>query len=249
MKANSSGKRIWAHIAEFFNYGINDKFYDRIVISTNEDKVTNWKGNDNVVVIPNPSSIQPSRGSLLETKRVLAIGRLVYEKNFASLIRAFAFVVDRFPDWKLDILGEGYERQSLEEQIVRLSLEDNVFLRGTQTDLPNWLSHSSIFVMTSHYEGLPLVLLEAINYGLPVVSYDYSCGPKDVITDGQNGFIVPKYDEKELASRICQLIEDEELRKRMGAAAFERAKDFSTEKIIKEWMSLFHELTSEKSGV
>ena len=245
MKADSFSKKIWAHIADYFNYAVNAKFFDRVVISTNEDKETNWKGNDKVVVIPNPSSIQPYRKSLLETKRVIAIGRLVYEKNFASLIRAFAYVINRFPDWKLDILGEGYERQSLKKQIVRLSLEDSVFLRGTQTNLPDWLSQSSIFVMTSYYEGLPLVLLEAINYGLPVVSYDFPCGPKDVITDGQDGFLVHGCDEKELADCICQLIEDEDLRKRMGAAAFERAKDFSTENIIQMWMSLFKELTSK----
>lgn len=248
MKADSPGKRIMAHISDFFNYEINANCFDRVVVSTYEDKDMNWKSNDRVVVIPNPSSIQPLRGSPLEDRRVIAIGRLVKEKNFTSLIRAFAYVANRFPDWKLDILGEGYDRQSLESQIARLSLENNVFLRGTQTNLSDWLLKSSIFVMTSHYEGLPLVLLEAINYGLPVVTYAFSCGPKDVITDGQNGFLVPECDEKALAYHVCQLIEDKELRKRMGAAAFERAKDFSIEKIMSMWMCLFKELASRNSS-
>ena len=247
VKVDSLSKKIAAYITDFFNYCVNAKCFDRIVVSTNEDKNTNWKSNDRVIVIPNPSSIQPLHGSLLEAKRVIAIGRLVKEKNFTSLIRAFAYVKDRFPDWKLDILGEGYERQSLEKQIALLSLENSVFLRGTQTNLPDWLLGSSIFVMTSRCEGLPLVLLEAINYGLPVVSYAFSCGPKDVISNGQNGFLVSEGDEKALAYRICQLIEDNELRKRMGAAAFERAKDFSIEKIMNMWMSLFNELTSYNS--
>ena len=249
MKAESLSKRIMARISEFFNYGVIARCFDRIVVSTHEEKETFWKGKNKISVIPNPSSIQPSQGSLLDAKRVIAIGRLAYEKNFDSLIRAFAYVAERFPDWKLDIIGDGPERQSLEKQIVRSSLEDNVFLHGTQTNLPDWLSKSSIFVMTSRYEGLPLVLLEAINYGLPVVSYAFSCGPKDVLTDGQNGFLVPRGDEKALANRICQLIEDKDLRKRMGAAAFERAKDFSTEKIIEMWMSLFKELSTIKSTV
>ena len=243
MKADSLSKKIGAYITDFFNYCVITKCFDRIVVLTNEDKDTNWKRNDKVVVIPNPSSSQPLHGSPLEAKRVIAIGRLVKEKNLSSLISAFAYVKDRFPDWKLDILGEGYERPSLEKQIAFLSLEDSVFLRGTQTNVPDWLLGSSIFVMTSRYEGLPLVLLEAINYGLPVVSYAFSCGPRDVISDGQNGFLVPEGDEKALAYRICQLIEDNELRKRMGAAAFERAKDFSIEKIMNKWMSLFKELT------
>ena len=247
MKADSPGKRIMAHLSDFFNYGVNARCFDRIVVSTHEEKETCWKGNKKVSVIPNPASMPLAQGSLLDTKRVIAIGRLVYEKNFASLIRAFAYVAERFPDWKLDILGDGPYRQSLENQILRSSLEDSVFLHGTQTNLPDWLSKSSIFVMTSLYEGLPLVMLEAINHGLPVVTYDFSCGPRDVITDGLNGFLVPGCDEKALASRICQLIEDEELRKRMGAAAFERAKDFSTEKIMKMWMSLFKELLSLKT--
>lgn len=249
LKATSLSKRIMAYLSDFINFSVNARCFDRIVVETNEEKETFWKGKNKISVIPNPSSIQPSQGSLLDAKRVIAIGRLAYEKNFDSLIRAFAYVAERFPDWKLDIIGDGPERQSLEKQIVRSSLEDNVFLHGTQTNLPDWLSKSSIFVMTSRYEGLPLVLLEAINYGLPVVSYAFSCGPKDVLTDGQNGFLVPRGDEKALANRICQLIEDKDLRKRMGAAAFERAKDFSTEKIIEMWMSLFKELSTIKSTV
>ena len=248
MKARSPGRRIMAHISDFFDYNVIANCYDRIVVSTDEDKDDNWKGNDKVSVIPNPISTHPVQESTLDSKRIIAIGRLVYEKNFTSLIRAFAYVVERHPGWKLDIIGEGPERQLLEKQIVCSSLENCVFLHGTQTDLPDWFIKSSIFVMTSHYEGLPLVLLEAINYGLPVVSYSFSCGPKDVITDGLNGYLVPRYDEKALAERICQLIEDDNLRRRMGAAAAERAKDYSTEKIIEMWMSLFKELTSLKTA-
>ena len=221
------------------------KRYDRIVTLTQEDKEKNWRGWNNVYVIPNP--VQPSAvKSSLTSKRLLAIGRLVYQKNFSSLIRAFSIVVKRFPEWSLDIVGEGEERRALSSLIKSLNLYDFVHLVGEQSDIIHKLPNYSLFVQSSRFEGFSLVLIEAMLGGLPVISYACPCGPKDIIRDGIDGFLIPQGDEASLAERICQLIEDETLRRKMGAAAQERAKEFSLEKVIPMWTSLFEELVKEK---
>lgn len=220
--------------------------YDRIVVLTHEDKSTHWKWFHNIDVIPNPKGLSNAPTASLKENRVIAIGRLVYQKNFDSLIRAFSLVVDRFPSWNLAIFGEGSERSSLENTIYQMGLSNSVRLMGQTQNVLEELSSSSILAVSSRYEGFGLVILEAMACGLPVVSYACPCGPKDIITDGIDGFLVPEGDEIILAERICRLIEDEELRKRMGAAAFERAKDYTLDKIIPMWMALFEELIRQQ---
>lgn len=222
------------------------RIYDRTVVLTQEDKERYWKKATRVSVIPNPSSIRPTDRALLDEKSIIAVGRLCYQKNFASMIRAFSYVAKRFPKWRLVIFGDGSERDDLEQLISELSLEDVVNLQGSTQNVQNEMLHASMFVLSSRFEGLPMVLIEAISCGLPVVSYACPCGPKDIITDGIDGFLVPEGDETILAERICRLIEDEELRNRMGAASFERSKDFAIDKIIPMWMNLFEELVRQK---
>jgi len=218
------------------------KKYDRIVVLTQEDKERNWRPWKNVSVIPNPAPPSSRHASLIP-KRIIAIGRLTYQKNFSSLIRAFAIVGQQFPDWSLDIFGEGEEREALSSEIRSLGLNSSIRLMGKASDVPGILPDYSIFAMSSRFEGFPLVLVEALSCGLPVVSYACPCGPKDIIRDGVEGFLVPPGDEILLAERLCRLIKEENLRKRMGGAALERANVFSIEKIIPLWMSLFEELS------
>ena len=176
----------------------------------------------------------------------IAVGRLVNQKNYESLIRAWAIVYQHHRDWRLEIWGDGALRKCLEELICRLNLEAAVSLKGYTDDIQSKYISASFLVCSSLFEGLPLMMIEAMSAGLPIVSYDCPCGPKDLIQDGKNGFLVPIGDEALLAERICQLIEDEYLRQNMGAAALERAKDFSLEKVLPMWTSLFKELMKEK---
>ena len=221
------------------------KRYDRLVVLTQEDKERNWQPWKNVSVIPNPAHSSSRRASLV-SKRIIAIGRLTYPKNFSSLIRAFAIVGQLFPDWSLDIFGDGDERDTLSSEIFSLGLNSTIRLMGNTSDVLSILPDYSIFAMSSRFEGFPLVLVEALSCGLPVVSYACPCGPKDIIRNGVDGFLVPPGDETLLAESLCCLIENEALRKKMGASAFERAKDYSLEKIIPLWMSLFKELSEKK---
>ena len=177
---------------------------------------------------------------------MIAVGRLSAPKNFSSLIRAFRSVADYYPDWILEIYGEGNERIILQKQITSLHLENNVYLCGKTLDVQSNMCSSSIFVLSSIFEGLPLVMLEAMSCGLPVVSYDCPCGPKDIITDGTDGFLVPTDDEQMLAEKICYLIENPNIRTQMGAAALKKSENYHIDKIIPMWMGLFKRLIAEK---
>jgi glycosyltransferase involved in cell wall biosynthesis len=233
-------------LGDWFEYDVICRKFDRVVALTQEDVETNWKGRKNVCAIPNPTRFQPEIPSRLSEKRVLAIGRLSPEKNFASLVRAYTHVAKCFPDWRLDIYGEGPESVSLLSEIERRGLSDAIHLKGNSPDVEKEMLSSSLLVASSRYEGFSLVIVEALSCGLPVVSYSCPYGPSAIITEGDNGFLVPVDDEKMLAERICQLIADEKLRQRMGAAAFEHAQKYSKDAVLQEWLSLFNELLLEK---
>lgn len=243
---NSFSQKISFSIDGFLENHLFLRQYDRIVVLTEEDRSTRWAKNKRVCVIHNPIRYLNADKSSLTNKRILACGRLCYQKNFASLIRAIRPVIDRFPDWRLDIIGEGEEHASLQDEITRLSLSDNVFLRGNQTNVQEWMTNASFLVMTSRFEGFPLVLIEAMNCGLPLVSFACPTGPKDIISDGVDGFLVPPEDESKLSEHICTLIENETLRKKMGAAALKKAERFHIDSITKQWMTLFEDLMQEK---
>lgn len=146
----------------------------------------------------------------------------------------------------LEIWGEGELRTELEEQIRNNQLTNNIFLKGYTYDIFSPLYEASIFTLTSLFEGLPLVIIEAMSCGVPVVSYACPCGPQDIIADGHDGFLVPVNNEKVLADRICRLIEDKELRKEMGKAARLKAEQYDIKNIIPMWMELFNQLINEK---
>lgn len=220
---------------------------DRIVVLTDEDKERHWKNAPKVSVIPDPMTAEidvlPSN---VTKKRVMTAGRLVHQKNFASLVRAWKNVSIKHPDWMLDIYGEGPLKGDLEKQIESLGLKEIVHLRGITREMFKEMSQSSLFVLSSIYEGFGLVIVEAMSCGLPVVSYACPCGPKDIIEEGKDGFLVEVNDEQTLAARINQLIEDEELRRQMSQAALLKSEKYKMERIIPMWMDLFEKLKREK---
>lgn len=221
--------------------------YDKIVLLTQEDKQLNWRDTPRTTVIPNPITFPTdSAVSTLQERRIVTVGRLVSEKNFTSLIRAFAAVARKHPDWMLDIYGEGSEKAALQQQIKQTDMENNICLRGYTNNVREKMLHASGFVLSSLYEGFGLVLVEAMSCGLPVVSYACPCGPRDIISEKEDGFLVPVGDEQALTNRICKLVEYRELRLRMGKAAKEKANKYRLDKIIPMWMDLFHSLLSNK---
>lgn len=234
--------RVKSCVENIYDYGLKIKKYDRIVVLTEEDRLLHWTGNKKVTVIPNALTFSSTKTSSLTNKKVITLGRLVEEKNHSSLINAFSKVVKRYPDWILEIYGDGCLKETLQNQIDAMGLSSNVRLMGTNPNPRELYLDSSIFVLSSRFEGFGLVLIEALECGVPVVSYDCPCGPKDIITDGKDGFLVPSGNEEILAEKICYLIEHPEVRLKMGRAAKVKAENYSESKIGAQWMSLFKSL-------
>lgn len=232
-----------AYVGNLLDYHYHIRKYDKVVVLTEEDKRENWRDVPYVTAIPNPITINiDTQHSSLMNKTVIAVGRLVEPKNFQSLIRAWRIVYQKHPDWELHIWGSGHLQNSLQELIDLYKLQESVSLKGYTYDIRTEMLKDSIYVLSSVFEGLPLVILEAMSCGLPVVSYTCPCGPKDIITDGKDGFLVPVNDESKLAEKICYLIEHDTIRKEMGRNAFLTAKEYSIEKIVDIWMTLFYQL-------
>ena len=234
--------KVLAWLGECADYGYNIKRYDKIVLLTSEDRNRNWNNDLKTEVIPNPLTVKHDILSLLEDKTVIAVGRLVSEKNFSSLIRTWKVVYSVYPDWHLEIWGDGQLKHELNCLIKKLQLAESVYLKGYTDDVMQNYAKASMFVCSSSFEGFGLAIVEAMSCGLPVVSYDCPFGPKDIITDGKDGFLVPMGDEQALAERICYLIEHEDERRIMGKAALEKSKQYAMEIIIDKWMNLFKNL-------
>lgn len=243
--ARSFFRKTISKCSDIYEFSYADKKFDRIVVLTEEDKATNWQGWKNVSVMPNPVAFKCDEPSTLNEKVVISMGRLEHVKNFTSLVSAFRIVAQKHPDWTLKIYGDGSLKDSLQNQINESDLQNNVFLMGFSNDMERALRQSSIFAFSSLVEGFALVIVEAMECGLPVVSYQCPCGPKDIITDTKDGFLVPVNDEQMLADKICDLIKDENLRRQMAAAAREKALRYRDSSIAEQWMKLFEEIVNK----
>ena len=227
-----------------YKQGRYDQKFDRLVVLTEEDK-TYCTHCPTTSVIPNPITAPSSEVSPLSDKVILAVGRLDNQKNFPGLIDIWALIAKDYPDWKLRIVGEGYTDTRILQKVKEYSLEGQFELCPFTNNVQEHYLSSSIFTMTSDFEGFGLVLVEAESMGLPLVSYACPCGPRDIIRDGQDGFLVERGDMKTFAARLRQLIEDEELRRRMGQAAKVNSQRFSLDNVMKQWEALFAELTAK----
>lgn len=211
---------------------------DRFVVLTHEDERM-WTGFQNVVVIPNPIILFPKVHSDCSRHHAIAVGRYTWQKGFDMLINAWRSVYQRHPDWVLDIYGAG-EKETYCEQVERKGLSSVVNCHGAEADIFSKYAESSIFVLSSRYEGLPLVLGEAMATGLPIVSFSCPCGPKDIISDGKDGILVENGNIEKLSDSICYLIENEEVRKEMGRKGIVSAERFREDRIMQKWIELFN---------
>ena len=212
--------------------------FDRFIVLTEEDKAY-WGDLANIQVIPNARSFAFDKPAELNQKTVIAVGRYCYQKDLGKLINAWNIVCKNIDDWKLHLVGDGEDREILQKQIDELGLNDKVILGRAETDMKTVYANASILALSSRYEGLPMVLLEAQAAGLPIVSFECKCGPRDVITDGVDGFLVKEGDVEALAERLLQLIQDEALRKSMGKEAYRNSERFSEERVMAQWEKLF----------
>lgn len=218
--------------------------FDRFVVLTQEDKQM-WGEMPGIRVIPNAANFIAENYSDCSAKRVIAVGRLDYQKSFDRLIMTWEKVVQKRPDWRLDIFGQGEWKKMLQKMIDDRGLQDVVSVNAPTKNIGKEYSESSMLVMSSHYEGFPMVMVEAMACGLPAVSFDFKCGPKDIIKDGENGVIVPDGDIDALAEAMMKLMGDDELRKRMGEEAKKVVETYSEEKVMSKWMKLYEEVVAD----
>ncbi|MGI5489176.1 glycosyltransferase family 4 protein [Microtetraspora malaysiensis] len=198
--------------------------------------------------VPNAVTRLTGGRSPLTEKTVIAVGRLTYGKGYDLLIRAWAHVAARHPDWTLRIFGDGPRREKLQASIDKRELTGKVLLMGSVSDVGPELAKASLYVLSSRGEGLPMVILEAMSKGVPVVSYDCPTGPAELITHGHDGLLVKPQKIHAMADAICTLIEDEELRRTFGANALEKAARYDLDVIGARWEELLHGLCREEAA-
>jgi glycosyltransferase involved in cell wall biosynthesis len=179
-------------------------------------------------------------------KLVVSAGRLSGRKGFDRLFTAWARVAHELPDWRLTVFGHGPDARRLARQTADLGIEDSVRLPGNSSRLREELAKASLFAMTSRREGFPMVLLEAMSVGLPVVAYDCPTGPRDIVSEGVDGSVIPDGETELLAAALAELMDSEDRRRRFGAAAIEKASAFDIAVIAARWEALFEELAAAK---
>ena len=218
------------------------KRLDRFVVLTEEDKAS-WIELNNVIVIPDPLAFTIDEVSPLANKRVIAVGRYVYQKGFDLLLQAWAKMENQHSDWELVVYGMG-DRDPYEQIIDDLRIDrSRCHLYGSTPDIKKEYLNSSLFVFSSRFEGFGMVLIEAMACGLPVVSFDCPCGPKDIVRHDEDGLLVPSGDTDSLADAMHRLMSDDDLRKDMASKAIINVRSFQLEEIAQRWKTLFNSVS------
>ncbi len=217
--------------------------YHRLVLLTEADRHL-WGCPKNAVVIPNPLSFTSTASADPAAKRILSTGRLIATKGFDLLIDAFSEIARQYPDWRLSILGEGQDKPYLMDKISRYGLGSQIEICPPTSDIAAELLRSSIYAAASRYEGFGLVITEAMECGVPCVSFDCECGPGEIITHNRDGLLVEPLNTKKFAEALQRLMSSPALRIRMGRKARFAARRFAVPLIMSQWEALFQSITN-----
>lgn len=214
------------------------KKFTKIVILT-EGHREEWQIK-NLMVIPNPAPFKSFQKSSLQNRKIIAVGSFSFNKGYDLLLKIWAKIEPVFPDWQLNIYGKN-TFQNLQKEAEKLNLK-NINFNDPVVNIEEKYLEASIFVLPSRSEGFGMVLIEAMSFGLPVVSFNCPHGPKDIIENNADGFLVENGNIQEFAEKLKLLIEDETLRHKMGENGGENVKRFSPENVLKIWNELFKNL-------
>lgn len=210
--------------------------YDKIVVLTNYN-LSEWSSS-NLTVIPNPVSFYPQESATLENHRIICVGSLSYNKGYDLLIDAWSKIASQHPSWSVHIYGKG-DASIYQDIINQAGIQKQITFHAPVQDIASVYQQASFLVLPSRSEGFGMVLIEAMACGVPCVAFDCPCGPRDIIQDGKNGFLVKPQDTAELAQHIEKLINNEQLRKNMGTFAKQTAQQYLMERIAILWKNLF----------
>lgn len=223
----------------FFKYINAAKKFDAFVVLNSIDGMSYKKYLKNTAVISNPiiHNSLPSKDNFKE-KRIIAVGRLEGVKAFHYLIEAWAMIYSQYSDWIVEIYGEGPLEKDLKNLIINKNIK-NIDIKPFTKEIDDVYKKSSILVMTSMFEGQGMVLLEAMYYGLSLLSFKIKSGPMEIVKDKENGFFVEKGNTLQLSEKLEVLINDNHLREKFHHNSITLSKDYELEKIMKKWVNLF----------
>ncbi|AXG74936.1 glycosyltransferase family 4 protein [Flavobacterium arcticum] len=236
-----------SRLASLFKDNIKSIFMDFCAkryhkfIAVTTDGAQEWESK-NVEVIPNPLWLITDKSADLQSKRLISIGRHDYQKGYDRLFVIWKRIVEKYPDWQLDIYGSSNSAYDIMSMAKKQGITTGINFYNPVADIESVYRNASGCLMASRYEGFGMVLLEAAACGVPSVAFDCPVGPKDIITNGKDGFLIKDGDVKAFVSAVGKLIEDEELRKEIGRNAKQKAKNFAIEPIMEKWDNLFKSL-------
>ena len=209
--------------------------FDNFIVLTRQDAEM-WGNLPNLSVMPNAAVTMPHIEHKPGNHRVIAVGRLDYQKGFDRLLDAWALIPAELRKfWHLDIFGQGEWEEKLKQQIVTLGIDESAAVNKPTDKIFDEYAASDFLVMTSHYEGFPMVMIEAMACGVPTVCFDFLCGPRDIIANGINGIVVPEGDLQALATAMQQLMERPEQLQHLSDQAKRISEEYSQEVIMKRW--------------
>ncbi|MEU8106082.1 glycosyltransferase family 4 protein [Nonomuraea muscovyensis] len=217
--------------------------FDAVVVLTRSNQLAYRELLPGTPIVRIPNIVEPSGAlSRQENPVVVSAGRLVRQKGFDLLVQAFGQAVRRHPEWELRIFGSGARKATLAALIEAQGLGDRVRLLGRTTRLDSELARASIYALSSRFEGLPMVMIEAMGHALPVAAFDCPTGPADVLTHEIDGLLVPPGDVGALAAALDRLMGDRDLRLRLGAEAARTARSYAPDVVMPLWVDLFSRL-------
>lgn len=220
---------------------------DALVVLTGQ-QISHWPQTIPIYAIPNALPFYPDEVSTCEKKRAIIVGRYTEAKGYDYMIEAWRIVHQKYPDWTIHTFAMGEDEEQVRAKILSYELQDTIIMNPPTDNIMEEYLKSSICVVSSVFEGFSMVLIEAMACGLPCVSFDCPYGPRNIIKDGEDGFLIEYLNTQALADGICKLIEDKELRKSMGRKGRENVLRFSREKVMQQWVDLFESLTKRKEN-
>jgi len=224
---------------------LSARFADYIIVLTEEDKGYHEKELNlkcPIEFIYNPLHMGCDVSYNTDSRKIISVGRLNTQKGFDILIDAARIVFAKHKDWSWMIVGEGEEKEFLENKVKEYNLDKHIFFKGNTKNIEDYYKDAAIFVLTSRFEGFGLVITEAKLYRLPVVSFECKAGPKELIRNQHNGFLIPCFDIEMMANKINLLIENDQLRVRFSDNAYDDTAKFDYPAVLQKWEKIFHSL-------